>query len=126
MSNRGRYWLTGLLGLALVALAGAQIGRASAGLEFIRIRSADLPVTVVQPRDTLPASRPLVLVAHGFAGSEVIMRGFSLTLAHAGYTVVAHDFTGHGRNQVEALQRDERESHRLEQPSGSRGKKGTQ
>jgi dienelactone hydrolase len=42
--------------------------------------------------------RPLVLVAHGFAGSTVIMRGFALTLAHAGYPVVLWDFAGHGTN----------------------------
>lgn len=45
-----------------------------------------------------PAPGPVVLVAHGFAGSRRLMDAFSLSLARAGYTVVAFDFLGHGRH----------------------------
>lgn len=41
---------------------------------------------------------PVVVVAHGFAGSRPLMEPFSLALAHAGYVVVSFDFMGHGRN----------------------------
>lgn len=41
---------------------------------------------------------PVVVVAHGFAGSRPLMDPFALTLAHAGYIVVSFDFMGHGRN----------------------------
>ena len=41
---------------------------------------------------------PVVVVAHGFAGSRQLMEPFSLALAHAGYIVVSFDFMGHGRN----------------------------
>ncbi|MEO0378660.1 MAG: alpha/beta fold hydrolase [Pseudomonadota bacterium] len=46
------------------------------------------------------ASGPAVVVAHGFAGSQQMMQGFSLLLARAGYRVYAFDFKGHGRNRV--------------------------
>ncbi len=44
------------------------------------------------------ADGPTVLVAHGFAGSQQIMQGYSLPLARAGYQVYAFDFLGHGRH----------------------------
>jgi pimeloyl-ACP methyl ester carboxylesterase len=43
---------------------------------------------------------PLVVVAHGFAGSRQLMQAYSLTLAQSGYAVFAFDFEGHGRNPV--------------------------
>ena len=43
---------------------------------------------------------PVVVVAHGFAGSRQLMESFSLTLAQAGYVVASFDFQGHGRNPV--------------------------
>jgi pimeloyl-ACP methyl ester carboxylesterase len=82
----------------LLLVATWQLGVADRGLEIIRVRESPVPVVVIQPKESAPGSRPAVLVAHGFAGSEVLMRGFSLTLAHAGYTVIAVDLTGHGRN----------------------------
>jgi dienelactone hydrolase len=44
------------------------------------------------------AAAPVVVVAHGFAGSRPLMEPFALALAHAGYAVVSFDFLGHGRN----------------------------
>jgi pimeloyl-ACP methyl ester carboxylesterase len=52
----------------------------------------------VTPESKVQEPRPLVLIGHGFAGSSVVMRGFALSLAHAGYTVVLWDFDGHGAN----------------------------
>ena len=43
---------------------------------------------------------PVVVVAHGFAGSRQLMESFALTLAQAGYVVASFDFQGHGRNPV--------------------------
>ena len=93
-----RHWGMVIVGLILVVLSGRQLGTAMQGLEAIIIRDADPPLHFVQPRNTLPLSRPLVLVGHGFSGSTVIMRGFALTLAHGGYTVAVWDFDGHGSN----------------------------
>lgn len=42
---------------------------------------------------------PVVVIAHGFAGSRQLMEPFALTLALAGYVVASFDFEGHGRNR---------------------------
>lgn len=93
-----RHWLTIAAGLLLILVAVWQIASAARGLELVSLRSTDPPLVIITPADTPGASRPLVLVAHGLAGSTVIMRGFGLTLAHAGYTAVLWDFDGHGAN----------------------------
>ncbi len=95
---RGRRWLVGLVALVLIAVSVWQILVVGQGLEVVRLRSAAPPLTLVRPRDAEPGSRPLVLIAHGIAGSGVIMRGFAYTLAHAGYAVALWDFRGHGAN----------------------------
>jgi len=48
--------------------------------------------------DSDAASRPGVVVAHGFAGSARLMHSWSLALARAGFVVVAPDLPGHGAN----------------------------
>jgi hypothetical protein len=42
----------------------------------------------------------VVVIAHGFAGSETLMRGYATTLARNGLRAVTFDFLGHGRNPV--------------------------
>jgi pimeloyl-ACP methyl ester carboxylesterase len=88
----------GIFGLLLVLPSVWQLAAATRGLEITNIRSAAPPLTIIAPKEGEPSSRPLVLIGHGFAGSSVIMRGFALTLAHAGYTAVLWDFDGHGTN----------------------------
>jgi pimeloyl-ACP methyl ester carboxylesterase len=44
------------------------------------------------------AASPVVVIAHGFAGSQQLMQPFAVTLARNGYTAVTFDFAGHGRN----------------------------
>jgi len=86
------------LGLICILLTIWQIIVAQLGLKVIDLHSTDPPVTIITPADARPTSRPTILIAHGFAGSSVLMRGFALTLAHAGYTTVSWDFQGHARN----------------------------
>ena len=43
---------------------------------------------------------PVVVVAHGFAGSSQMMQGYALPLARAGYRVYVFDFYGHGRHPI--------------------------
>jgi len=93
-----RHWILAAAGLLLFLFSYWQIGRAASGLMITIMRSTDPEVHVLSPRGVPPGDRPLVLVGHGFAGSTVIMRGFALTLAHAGYTVALWDFDGHGTN----------------------------
>ncbi len=86
------------LGAICVIIAVWQIMMAQSGLKVISLRTTNPPVTIILPANIQAASRPTVLIAHGFAGSAVLMRGFALTLAHAGYTTVSWDFEGHGAN----------------------------
>lgn len=90
--------MLGCAGLLLALASVWQTLAAGRGLEVVRLRSAAPPVTLLRPTDAQPVSRPLVLVAHGIAGSDVIMLGFGYTLAHAGYAVALWDFRGHGAN----------------------------
>jgi pimeloyl-ACP methyl ester carboxylesterase len=86
------------VGIAFIFLAVRQIAAAQKGLEVINLHTSNPPVTIITPADAAPASRPTILIAHGFAGSAMLMRGFALTLAHAGYTTISWDFEGHGAN----------------------------
>jgi pimeloyl-ACP methyl ester carboxylesterase len=95
--NRKNALLFGF-GLVFIIISIWQIFAAQHGLDVIDLHTTNPPVTIITPSDASPASRPTVLIAHGFAGSSVLMRGFALTLAHAGYTTVSWDFDGHGAN----------------------------
>jgi dienelactone hydrolase len=107
---KARHGLLAVAGLVLVLGAVWQIGAAARGLEVTRLRQTDPPLVIITPAGPPAGERPLVLVAHGLAGSTVIMRGFGLTLAHAGYTAVLWDFEGHGANpnRVQADGEDEK------------------
>lgn len=85
-----------VVGLILGLLAVIQLERARIGVERVVLAAGTTPATLYQSAD----EGPLVVVAHGFAGSRQLMEAFSLTLARAGYRVVAFDFEGHGRNPV--------------------------
>jgi len=91
-------WAIGVLGVGLLVWAVWQIRGATRGLEVSRLPASSPPLTFVAPRGIQVSSRPLVLIGHGFAGSQVIMRGFAYTLARAGYAVLLWDFRGHGGN----------------------------
>lgn len=84
--------------LALAAiLAGLwQLEAAEAGLTVTPGHVGIIPVTVFAQSATEPA--PVVVVAHGFAGSQQLMLPFAVTLAQNGFRVVTFDFPGHGRN----------------------------
>jgi pimeloyl-ACP methyl ester carboxylesterase len=91
-------WILLLLGLALFGFAIFRIQDAERDLAIIQLPHSNPPTTVITPFGNGSEMRPTILVGHGFAGSKLLMRGFSLSLAHAGYTVVAWDFDGHGTN----------------------------
>jgi alpha-beta hydrolase superfamily lysophospholipase len=85
-------------GLALVVLAWAQVLTASADVEVVSFTHDGLPVTLLVPAGASDA--PGVVVAHGFAGSALLMRSFGLALASAGQVVALPDLPGHGANPV--------------------------
>lgn len=84
--------------LAAVAIVAGILGlhRAADGLRITRTSIGETPVTIFQPQARAPA--PVVVVAHGFAGSQQLMQPFAETLARNGYIAVTFDFLGHGRN----------------------------
>ncbi len=53
-------------------------------------------MTLYRLRAERPA--PVVVIAHGFAGSQQLMQTYAITLARNGYIAVTFDFPGHGRN----------------------------
>ncbi len=85
-----------VLAIAAILLAVWQLEGAEAGLSVTPGRVGTIPVTVFAPASAGPA--PVVVVAHGFAGSQQLMLPFAVTLARNGYRVVTFDFPGHGRN----------------------------
>lgn len=90
-------WIVAVIAACLALLAIWNLERPRAGLviEPFAIENGP-PATLFHLPDTTPA--PVVVIAHGFAGSRQLMEPFALTLAHAGYTVVTFDALGHGRN----------------------------
>jgi hypothetical protein len=85
--------------LALAALGAGLWGLEAprAGLQISQTEVGETPVTVMrQPQ----AEGPVVVIAHGFAGSRQLMSAWQLSLARAGFITVSFDFEGHGRNPV--------------------------
>jgi pimeloyl-ACP methyl ester carboxylesterase len=84
--------------LSVLAIAASlwSLHATTAGLEVRHIAIADTPATVYRPIPERTA--PVVVIAHGFAGSQQLMQPFAVTFAHAGYIAVTFDFLGHGRN----------------------------
>jgi len=84
-----------LLGLAVALAAIWQLEAQRAGLEISTLRVGETPVTRTAQHE---AEGPVVVVAHGFAGSRQMMQAYANDLARAGYRVWSFDFEGHGRH----------------------------
>ena len=113
-----------VLALLLVVLVAAGAGvwlMAGAGGEADRrhVVVDGVPLDEVHPPIVPGLRRPAVVIAHGFAGSALLMAQLGDSLAARGHVVVLLDFTGHGANRrhlpdsaastgasTDALQRD--------------------
>jgi pimeloyl-ACP methyl ester carboxylesterase len=80
--------------LVLAGLAALELARGAVSYEVRPSPEGDLHIY----RSPDMANGPLVIVAHGFGGSVQLMQTISRDLARAGFTAVAFDFYGHGRN----------------------------
>lgn len=89
--------VVGVLSLGVIALSAFMLERGRAGLVITDLAVGTTPATLYLQAGS---EGPLVVVAHGFAGSRQLMQAYSLTLAQSGYSVLAFDFEGHGRNPV--------------------------
>lgn len=81
----------------MIVLAILMLERERSGLAISPLSVGHTPATLYQRPGE---NGPIIVVAHGFAGSRQIMQAYSLQLAQAGYRVLAFDFEGHGRNPV--------------------------
>ncbi|GAA0779312.1 alpha/beta hydrolase [Roseibium denhamense] len=97
-ANPIRHFAVACLAVVLVAAGVWHLEGQRAGLAIEHTSIGTTPVTFFLKQGAQPA--PLVVVAHGFAGSRQLMEAYSLALARAGYVVAAFDFEGHGRNPV--------------------------
>jgi len=103
-------WLVAILAGASIAAALAILVQSQAGVQTERTRLGPTPVTVYRPEAELRARSaerwevdrldglPVVVISHGFAGSQQLMQAFAVTLARNGYLAVTFDYYGHGRN----------------------------
>lgn len=97
---------TGVRGAALLAAALVGVVFCAAGIWRLEAERAGVTISTLQAGTTPitvyrrdhAAAAPVVVIAHGFAGSRQFMEAYALTLAHAGYLAVSFDFEGHGRN----------------------------
>ncbi len=88
-----------VISLILIGLALRLLIKADAGVEAVRSQVGPTPVTVFRQAGAASGvSAPIVVIAHGFAGSQQLMRSFAVTLARNGYLALTFDFLGHGRN----------------------------
>jgi len=95
----GGSWRQSALALVALLAIGAslwQLLAARGGVTTQALRIEGIPATVFRPAAGAPA--PVVVIAHGFAGSQQLMQSFALALAQGGYVAVTFDFAGHGRN----------------------------
>lgn len=81
----------------MILLSLAVLENARHGVEINQFDIAQTPVTAYRLAD---AEGPVVVIAHGFAGSQQMMQGYALPLAKAGYRVFVFEFLGHGRNPI--------------------------
>jgi dienelactone hydrolase len=86
--------------LAVGALAYALIGLRDGedGVSPRAVSIGVIPATIFAPPQG-PA-KAIVIVAHGFAGSQQMMAPIATTLARDGYLAITFDFAGHGRDTL--------------------------
>lgn len=76
-----------------------QLTQANEGVVAEHLQLGPTPLTVFRAADATSANaRPVVVISHGFAGSQQLMQPFAVTLAKNGYVAVTFDYFGHGRN----------------------------
>jgi dienelactone hydrolase len=97
--RRALAWLVGLLAVMAIGIATRQLEASTDGLAISTQRLGTTPVTVFRPAPSAGPA-PVVLIAHGFAGSQQLMQPFALTLARNGFVAITFDFPGHGRNSA--------------------------
>lgn len=91
-------FFVGLIAAVAILIGLFELHEGSRDLNVTRTLVGETPVTIYRPQSAAPA--PVVVIAHGFAGSQQLMQPFAETLARNGYVALTFDFLGHGRNPV--------------------------
>jgi len=89
-------WLVAVLAVAAIVLSVWRLEGEAAGVRVEAVSFGAVPGRVYRPEGT--ALGPVLVISHGFAGSQQIMQSFALSAARAGYVAVTYDSSGHGRN----------------------------
>uniref|UniRef100_UPI0035937952 alpha/beta hydrolase n=1 Tax=Thiocapsa sp. TaxID=2024551 RepID=UPI0035937952 len=90
--------IVAVVAVGLLVAGLLKLGSATQGLSILEVRENGVPMTLYRPAGDAPA--PVVVIAHGFAGSRQLMQAYAVTLARNGYIAVTFDFPGHGRNST--------------------------
>jgi dienelactone hydrolase len=114
VTRLGGVWCLVVAALAIGAIGTGlwRLEAARTDLVIERTRVAGVPVTLYRPISDMPA--PVVLLGHGFAGSQQLMQPFATTLSRNGYIAITFDFPGHGRNAAPFVARIEDQARRVE------------
>lgn len=88
-------WMVAVLAVAITLLAVWRLESAAGGVRVEAVTFGTVPGRVYHPE--VPVG-PVLVISHGFAGSQQIMQSFALSAARAGYVAVTYDSAGHGRN----------------------------
>jgi pimeloyl-ACP methyl ester carboxylesterase len=96
MPQRTTTLVLAILGTIAVAFASWKLHVARDGVIQEAVTIGHIPATVYRMPGT--EKSPVVVIAHGFAGSEPLMVSFAYTIARNGLTAITFDYAGHGRN----------------------------
>ena len=81
-----------------IGLSIIRLNHAAEGIMTDELTIGTIPARVFHTQNVRAA--PIVVIAHGFAGSQQLMQSFAIALARNGYLAVTFDFAGHGRNPL--------------------------
>lgn len=96
MPQRTTTLILAIIGAIAVAFASWKLHVAHDGVIEEAVTIGHIPATVYRTSGT--EKTPVVVIAHGFAGSEPLMLSFAYTIARNGLTAITFDYAGHGRN----------------------------
>lgn len=88
--------LLGVVGIVALVIALLNLRATAEGIVVESVSVGETPATIFYGATRNEGA--VVVIAHGFAGSQQLMQPFALTFARNGYTAVTFDFLGHGRN----------------------------
>jgi pimeloyl-ACP methyl ester carboxylesterase len=93
-----RHALAALIAIGMISVSLWILMSQGSGVRIEQVSVGTTPATIFTPTPEPDLPGPIVVIAHGFAGSQQLMQPFAISLARNGYTAITFDFLGHGRN----------------------------